>query len=145
MLEFPPLDEREILNLLDVGTYEFYTFKAEDTTSKKSGRPMIKLILKVIDKNGEERTVTDYLIDTMLYKVKHYCDSVGLEEEYKSGNLNAALCEGRSGKVKIIIDEPEEDSAFNPKNAVKDYVKHLKPIEKPADPTGEFLNDAIPF
>lgn len=144
MFSFVPQTEQEILNLMPAGIYDFYVNQAELTTSKKSGKPMIKLDLRVLDANGTEKVVIDYLIDTMMYKVKHFCDSVGLEAEYLSGVFDADMCIGKNGKCKIIIDEPEIDSPFNAKNAIKDYVKRDK--NAPKEPEKPFIDDEkLPF
>ena len=141
MLSFRPQTEREVLNLLDVGIYDFYVKKAEIAYSKKSGAPMIKLTVAVIGDLGREHVLTDYLMEAMMFKLKHFADAVGLEEEYNQGNLLAAMCEGRSGKLKIIIEEPDPNSQYNPKNVIKDYVKAEKAeIKKDND----FVDSDIP-
>ena len=55
----------------------------------------------------------------MQWKIKHFCESVGLEAEYQAGELTGALCSGRSGKVKIGT-QPAKDG-YPPKNVIKDY------------------------
>ena len=147
-MKFNPLPESEVLNLLPVGEYEFYVKDAEDTVSQKSGAEMIKLTIAVIDKNGNERTVFDYLLESMMYKVKHFADAVGLEAEYEAGGYSAASCKNRSGKCKIIIDQPEEGSPYNPKNAVKDYVKRnpdAEPIKREPEKEKELFDEDLPF
>jgi hypothetical protein len=141
MLSFRPQTEREVLNLLDAGIYDFYVKKSELAYSQKTRNPMIKLTIAVIGDLGREHVLTDYLMESMMYKMKHFCDAVGLEKEYESGNLLAEMCDGKSGKVKIFIDDPGDNSAFNPKNAVKDYVRAVK--EMPTK-DNDFIDSDIP-
>lgn len=147
-MKFNPLTEAEVADLMPVGEYDFYVKEAKDTVSKKSGAEMIKLTLGVIDKNGRERTIFDYLIDSMMYKVKHFADSVGLEKEYESGGYSAIQCENQSGKCKIIIDEPDPASPYSPKNAIKDYVKrdpNAASVQTAPAKTDDLFNDDLPF
>jgi hypothetical protein len=146
MFGFTPLSELECLNLMQPGEYDFSVEKAEPKVSKKTGKDMIMLTLRVYDNLGRERVVIDHLIDSLMYKVKHFCDSVGLEAEYAAGGFLPEICVGRSGKCKIIIDEPEEGSPYQPKNAVKDYIKRTaSQIAKEPVKDDGFGDKDIPF
>lgn len=103
--------------LLPAGEYDFEVVTAEDRISK-SGNEMIEVGLLVFAGDAK-RTVKDYLMEKMAYKLRHYCYAVGLGKEYESGELTAALCVGRTGRVKLKV---EEQDGFRPKNAVADYV-----------------------
>lgn len=142
MFNFQPLTEQECLNLLPDGEYSFLVKDAESTTSKRTGLPMMKLILDVYDHKGRAHSVTDYLIESLMYKVKHFCDSVGLEKEYSSGQFTPNDCINKSGMVKIIVDEPS-DPKYLPKNAVKDYIKPQ--LNNDSLKANEIVDDKIPF
>ena|SRR3990167_6024105 len=120
-LEFQPKTEEELKTfvLLPEGEYDFDVIGAEEQTSK-SGNAMIKLTLKVYGYNGEITTVYDYLLASLEYKIKHFCDTAGLVAEYEAGTLSADMCSNRSGKCKLKIDK-DKNGVYEDKNAVKDY------------------------
>lgn len=143
-MNFPPLSEEEVLNLLPNGEYDFLVKAAEDKVSK-AGNDMIKLTISIWDDKNIEHTIFDYLLTSMMYKVKHFADSVGLEAEYKAGGYTADHCVNKSGRCKVFIDNPE-DSNFPPKNAIRDYIKGTVKIEPPKPHPDQNLFDSdIPF
>lgn len=121
-MKFQPKSEDEIQRelLLPAGSYDFQVADAEEKTSK-SGNPMIAVKLQVFDGDGGHRFVMDYLMEKMAFKFRHFCDSTASLDLYNSGSLTAKDCVGRCGKVKLAVEEQE---GYNPKNTVKDYVKH---------------------
>lgn len=149
-MRFQPLSEVELLNLLPDGDYDFLVKAAEDTVSKKSGAPMIKLTLSIWDTNNYERTVFDYIMPAIMRKLKHFADAIGIEDLYEAGGYSANDCVNKSGKCKIITDM-KEGSTFDPSNVVKDYIKRdpnssappERLIDKQADTSG--FADDVPF
>lgn len=152
MLNFKPVTEEKALGLLPAGEYSFTVMHAENATSKK-GNQMIKLSLEIYDNNGLARYVTDYLMEALAYKLRHFCDTTGLEEKYQQGQFDASDCIGKSGQCKLKVEKTED---YAPKNAVQDYVKNVKPATvnstgiktKPhndAGPEDDFISDDIPF
>lgn len=126
------------------GVYDFDVTSASDETSK-NGNEMIAVVLKVYDQDGETRTVRDWLLEAMAYKLRHACETVGLDHEYEAGTVSAADFEGRSGKVKLKI---EKSSGFPDKNVVADYVVEaavLKPAPVQKQMVSADLDDDIPF
>jgi hypothetical protein len=101
---------------LPPGAYAFEVLKAEETTSK-NGNDMIKLSLQVM---GPEYDVyvNDWLLQKVLHRLMHFCETAGLEEQFVAGNLTADDCQGATGRV---ILEIEDKPGFSPKNKVKDY------------------------
>ena len=151
MFTFEPMTEDEIkaLNLIDPGVYDFEVIKAEQRTSK-SGNPMIELVLKVRDMNDRERQITDYLVNmkSMMFKIKHFADSVGLQDKYAQGTFSERDCVGRSGKVEITIQKGQPNpngGMYADKSAVKDYIMTDKGAVKYDASTGEMKDDDIPF
>lgn len=145
MFRFDPFTEQEALNLLQPGDYHFKIKEAELTSSKSSGKEMIKLKLEVMGSDNNIHTITDYLTYSLKYKLIHFCQAVGLEKEFEMGQFSAIECIDKVGKCKIIINQPDPGSQYNPKNSVKDYIKRdsNEPIHSglPADN----LDDSIPF
>ena len=145
---FQPLSEEEIkaLNIIEPGIYDFEVLDAQEKISK-SGNPMIEMQIKVWDLHGKEKTITDYMVSTpkMLYKVKHFCDSVGLTQKYESGSFAPYDCIGKTGKLNLTIQKSND---YPDKNSIKDYVVYAKmegsnvsPIKK----DDSFINDDLPF
>lgn len=155
---FPPMteDELQALNMVDDGIYDFEVVKATQKTSK-SGNQMIELQLLVWDKSGKAHTVFDYLVSitSMVYKIKHFCDTVGLDKEYLAGNFDVMQCDGRRGKAHIIVQagQPNSNGGMYPdKNAVRDYVmtdagavKVDLSGSKSPEPKDQLSDDDIPF
>jgi hypothetical protein len=120
-LEFTPKTEEELKSvMLEKGEYDFDVIGAEEQTSK-SGNAMIKLTLKAYGHNGETAIVYDYLLAALEYKVKHFCDTAGLTNEYQMGILTSDMCLNKCGKCKLDIQHDKEGK-YDPKNVVKDYI-----------------------
>lgn len=122
-LEFQPKSEEELKKtiLLPDGEYDFDVTGAEEAVSKTSGKEMIKLTLKVYALDGNTTPVYDYLLSSLEYKIKHFCDTAGLQTEYQMGILTADMCLNRCGKVKLGIQK-DKTGQYEDKNVVKDYV-----------------------
>lgn len=125
-------------NLMDPGVYNFIVLKAEEKKSKTSGDEMIELVLKVIDMNGREHKVFDYLMDKepMDYKIRHIYECADLLSKYESGDISASDLINVKGKVKVTIRK-DKTGHYGDKNTVLDYF-----INK--DSSVEF-DDVIPF
>ncbi len=129
-MQFVPKTEQELQDalMLEPGIYEFEILKAEEATSKTSGKPMIKVTLKVFSHNGSTRQVTDYLMEAMAWKLRHFFGAVGLAKEYDSGELSPEACIGRTGRLSLKVEPGKGD--FGPKNSVKDYVEPKEGADK---------------
>lgn len=129
-MQFAPKTDKELAEALlwPKGEYDFEVLEAVDAVSK-SGNDMIKL--KLCCFFGEkQKQVTDYLLASMEHRLKHFCDAAGLAEVYAKGELSAELCKGRTGKVKLKV---EEQPGYNPKMAVADYVKPAEGATVPGE------------
>jgi hypothetical protein len=153
-MRFQPKTEEELQaeSVLPAGTYDFECIEAADTVSKNNN-DMITAKIKVFGPDGGFRLVTDYLMEKMAYKLRHFCESTGLMAAYESGDLMARHCEGRTGKVVLQVD-PERKSedgmkTFRPKNSVKDYIGTSAQRGKQAVPAmggaSDLEDDDIPF
>lgn len=145
---FKPMTEEEFstYKLLEEGDYEFEVVKSTRKTSK-SGNAMAELNIGVWDKEGKQYFIYDYLVFSNvplnIKKIKHFCDAVGLQDQYKQGIIPDAL-EGNSGKVSIGTKDKESNGngGFYPaKNFVIDYISSNSKKEK----TDNFIDDELPF
>lgn len=161
-MNFTPKSEDEIQreNLLPEGAYPFKVIKAEASKSKK-GNDMIAIQIRVFADDGSQSTVFDYLLEAMAFKLRHFCEEVGLLDKYEAGTLEPEDCEQREGMVQLEIQEA--DGAYRAKNNVVDYgagddapSKPVPPARPPArtpaqrpatpkDPDLDVAPDDIPF
>ena len=125
-------------DLIAAGQYAASVKTAKEKVSKQ-GNEMIELILTVYGPNGSQVDVFDYLLstDAMQFKVKHFCESAGLD--YERGELQATDCENKSVKVNLEIKKQE---GYADKNNVKDYLPRATPVTVTAT---EANDDDIPF
>ncbi len=150
-MRIQPKTEAEIAddNLVMEGEYPFEVITAAETQSK-AGNDMLKLWINVVDPEGRNHGVWDYLVsmDSMAYKIRHFSESIGMLPEYERGELLAEALVGCTGKCKIAIQPAKGD--FAAKNVVKDYIKRTTPAPAKATvakskPPVEDMNDTIPF
>jgi hypothetical protein len=169
MFEFTPRTEEEVQKmsrppLLAEGEADFEVIRviSEDKGARlmsKSGNPMLQLTLKVWDKDGNEGKVDDWLVfmDVMMFKIKHFWDSVGKPEVFASGKFDPGDCFGKCGKLKLTIQKGNEkprdkwkgsEPEFYPdRNSVKDYIEFSKDKanRKTKENDAPFFDDDIPF
>lgn len=142
-MKFEPKTKAELAvkNLLPKGWYDFEVMDAQDKVSR-AGNEMIAVKLRVFDPNGGEKHVYDYLMEAVPEKLFDFCESVGLIDKYQAGTLTAEDCVNRAAKVKIAIDDKNEN--YDPKNVAKAYaaVDAIKPAPAAAPEPDE---DEIPF
>lgn len=122
-MKFTPKSEQEITreSLFEKGTYSFEVTKSENKVSK-SGNSMIKLQLVIFANESDlSKTVYDYIMPSLAFKLRHFCKATGLLEKYEKGTLDAEDCEGKTGKCYVGIEE-DESGKYMPKNTVKDYM-----------------------
>ena len=136
--DYDPMTEEEVqkarFQLLDEGEYDAVVDAATHEVSSK-GNQMIKLSLSVFDPNGVIVPVYDYLVFTkqMMWKVKHFCDSAGLEKEYMDKKFDALIADRQNVRVKLIVQDGSlipadklngkpQGSRYPTKNAVEDYL-----------------------
>lgn len=105
-----------------VGTYDFEVHDAADDVSKSSGEEMIKLTLYVFDTAGDKRTVFDYLpsAEKAQWKVRGFCQAVGLVAQYESGELDVNDIYQRTGKLKLGIRKAQGE--YPESNMVTAYI-----------------------
>ena len=148
-MKFPPKSEKEIqeMKLFPAGIYDFEVIKAVERESKV-GNPMIALKLMVFV-DDRVMYVNDYLVvmDSMAFKIRHFCEATGLLSIYEKGELDPQSLIGRFGRCDIQIQK-DKDGVYADRNAVRDYIP-INEIEKksvtklPEQTTLE--SDEIPF
>lgn len=146
MLNFSPQSETEILNLIPDGEYDFVVYESVKHLSK-SGNISIKLTLNVFDNNKQIHTIFCYLTSNFMFLLKHFCDSVGLEEAYSKGILSPEMCGGKRGRCKVIIEDAQEGTSYPPKNVIKDFLKpnSLQFTSGTGEIVPDFEREEIPF
>lgn len=152
MYTFTPMTEEEIdsASLLTEGTYDFEVKKSIRKLSK-SGNAMSEILVIVYDKDGKQHSLFDYLVFSQvplcIRKVKHFCEAVGLIDQYNKGELSEDFG-GYSGKLQIGIsdEKPNPNGGVYPKkNIVIDYIKADNAKENLAEKKDEFFSDDVPF
>jgi hypothetical protein len=138
------------------GVYDFEVMSAEDAVSR-AGNDMIALELAVFNKSGERRTIRDWLMEAIAYKLRHAAEACGVVKLYDKGTLDAVDFVGKTGKLKLGV-QPGQDG-YGPKNTVKDYVsdeadgraevraqeRQVTRSRPAAGPAPSDLDDEIPF
>lgn len=126
-MRFAPKTEQEIqtMALLEPGIYQFQVSSAINEVSK-SGNEMIKLSLLIWDKEGNTHHLYDYLLEAMAYKLRHFCETMGLINKYEQGELHPSDCIGKQGHIELVIQEgkfKDNGERYPNRNAVKDYIQ----------------------
>jgi len=154
---FPPMTEEELtaINLVDE---DVYNFRVEKSTRKvsKQGNPMCEIAISIWNEKlpNHKGLIFDYLVFSNvplnIKKIKRFCDTAGLHEEYKRGELPEDLT-GLQGKAAIGIQDPmpkPNGGYYDRKNVVVEYVvtdKGAVKSELGGKPGTPEFNDDIPF
>jgi hypothetical protein len=146
-MQFTPKTESQLqeATLWPAGEYDFEIVQATEKNSK-AGNPMFELKLQMF--NGEKsRFLTDYIVCTMEFKLRHFFESIGRIKDYDSGNVDAGRLQGAAGRL-VIKHEPAKDN-FPAKMVVKDYCKQA-PKQHPNEASTPTSNeptdtDDVPF
>ena len=122
-MQFEPKTDKEIseLGLWPAGEYNFTIAKAEEWISQSSGKESIKLTMNVVSSDAKSRVVFDYITPKFASKWKHCAKVCGLMAKYDTGSIDAADFEGKSGVLKLDIQEGTPQFP-NSKNSVVDYI-----------------------
>lgn len=145
-----PLTREEVKlgDMIQPGIYPFEVLDAVDEISKSSGNDMIKLILKIYLPDGRVKTIFDYLLESMEYKMAHFFESVGAWSIYERGDFDSNDCIGKAGMVKIYIQK-DKSGLYPDKSAVQDYI--LDDTQKDAklarikSAAPDMIDDDLPF
>ena len=121
-MTFAPKTDKQLAeeNLLPGGEYDYEVMEVTEQFSK-SGNEMVKLRLRIFHGESGTRTLTDYLLEAMAGKLKHFCTSHGMQDKYDAGTLCADDCMGLTGRVRIGIKK-DKTGQYPDQNTVFDYV-----------------------
>lgn len=157
---YNPLSEDEVqkarFDLLEDGDYDGVVISAKRAMSK-SNNIMADIIVRFFDASGKEYDIRDFLVFTlkMLFKVKHFCDSAGLQKEYLDGTFEPEMALNQHIRAHVVRQPGSEipvdklqgkpfGSKYPDKNAVDDYLIG-KSAAKPIPKKDDFIDDNIPF
>lgn len=160
IFDYEPLTEEQAMkaryHLLQDGEYDAYVEQSLPKISAKNNA-MIELKLAVFDMYGKAYPIKDFLMcaTNMIWKIRHFSVSAGLEKEFNEKKFTAELAENKN--VRVIIgtqlgNEIPEDklngkpkgSRYPYKNIVEDYVVR-KEFASSTAKQDEFINDEMPF
>lgn len=135
-MKFQPKTEKQIAEdgLRKAGVYSFEIVDAVEAVSKKNNE-MIKLVVRLYNSGGDDcGTITDYLLESLAYKLRHAAEACGLIEKYDSGFLSSDDFIGKTGELKLTIKK-DKTGQYPDQNVVSDYV-----VKKSVE-----LDDDMPF
>ena len=141
--------EIQAMMVMPEGTYPFVVLESKERVSK-NGNDMIELKLEVLDDQNRPHTIFDYLLASMAFKLKHFCEATGLSDKYDADDLTAADCLRKRGYVELKADKAPrivDGREYPPKNSVKDYIVEKPEKEVPFNsaPAEAGMNDDIPW
>lgn len=154
-MRLTPKSEQQIQNenLLPLGEYDFEILDAEETTSK-AGNDMIKMKVKIFTDDHGERTIFDYLMENVAYKLRHAAEACGLLESYESGVLDAEDFKRKVGRCKIGVQK-DKSGQYPDRNVIQDYLIDAPKGDAPKPASsyarrqpamaGGHIDDDIPF
>lgn len=125
-MQFTPINEDEYAHrgLWPRGWYAATIPTGEEDVIEgisKNGNPFFKVNIHVFNETGSFRNVATYIMagGKAQWQLRAAAEAFGVLENYKSGTLDAEDLRGRSGFVKIDIEEGDE--RYGPKNVVRNY------------------------
>ncbi len=151
MFEFPPLDEAEAMENKGFPKLKdgWYDFEPGQTPNGNSKTEVVQLI---VHENQEYKVWDTFVgVKNMMWKFRHYCETTGLEENYKTGKIEPHLLMRRTGKC-YVTTQPEKPNpnggVYKSRNIIEDYLGHTKMSEMmdkapELGKTDEFINDAL--
>jgi hypothetical protein len=153
---YKAMSEEEVMgarfSLLPEGEYDAVV-KISTHRFSQQGNVMADMYLSVFDEAGNSHDVRDFLVFTekMLWKVKHFCDSAGLEKAYLSEQFNPDMAAQKRVRIKLGIKKGELvpsdklngkpfGAVYPDKNVVQDYLKKEK-VENERYPNKAYGSD----
>lgn len=103
---FEPLPESQYFARLDTC----------ELMQSSTGKPMLKMTWVVIDGEFEGRKLFDYVVLTVDWKVKQYCNMAGIES---GSQLDTKDFEGIEALINVIQEERTDGKGIS--NRIKDF------------------------
>lgn len=144
-LQYKKITEQEdqMRHLLEKGEYPFHVKSIKEGKTKNNKYDMLTLDIAVMDINGREITVKDWvvLMDEMAWKLRHLAATCDVLNLYDDNLLQSKDFLGKNGVVKLGIREYENEE--HEKRLVNYVIDYIKPdCAKKSD---SFLDDDIPL
>lgn len=153
-MQFKPKTDDELYPKYKEGDAQFEVISAKDG-STQGGVPYLELNLKFYDADGRQGFVHDWLYgtDKSIWKLKGFCDSVGLDVEYMTGDITPQMCSRKTGICVLSYRKNKETG--KDELSIARYVKEKQEANK-ADTVKQqsssqtasmdkFEDDDIPF
>ncbi len=127
-MQFKPCSEQELADrkLWAKGVYPFEIIEAEEKRSK-AGKTMIELHVTITDRNGQARTVRDYLLGEMPDHLRNCCIACGLLDKYETGVLSHDDFVGKRGRLQLTIEKAKKNSGWPDRNVIAEYLVSTLP------------------
>lgn len=140
-------EEDKMRNVLAKGEYPFSIISVEFKRTKDGLNQMLALELIVLDINGREKKIKDWVVfmDDMMWKFKHLCETCGLMDKYANDLVQAKDFLGKNGVVKLSVADYEKDGDTMKVNKVVDYIKPNKLKAVAQNNSNDFVDDEILF
>lgn len=120
--------------------YDGEIASVEETKSKSSGADMLKLGVKVYNKAGQEKIITDYIVNpTGLFKLEQIARAFGKGAEFKANAFDVFTVREKRLTVSLGIQQSDE---FGDKNTVKKYSAAKGGAPRPAPATAGSISRA---
>ncbi|MBZ5673690.1 MAG: hypothetical protein LAP61_05530 [Acidobacteriia bacterium] len=153
-MSYQPIDEKEyaMRNVWPKGWYGATVVTAADSVVEQTsakGNVMFKTQIDVYNQSGAFKRITCYIIASgqAAWQLRSAAEAFGVLDQYRAGTLRPDDLKGRSGFVKLGIDE-DETGQYEPKNVIADYRKELpkKVAQTMQQPhSADLTDDSIPF
>lgn len=155
-MHFTPMSEEEAAaQSADLWPDAIYDYEVRDASEETSaaGNAMTKMEVWIYNQAGSRRLLFDYLVasEKAAWKIRSFCESCNLLEQYKTGALMVADIVGRTGRCQVVTQKA--DGAYPAKNVIRGYVKTkaAAPVSgsgtaphRTKVPAGD-IDDEIPF
>lgn len=153
-MQFTPIDEKEYA-MRDVWPSGWYAATIGDAPTSviekisKSGNNMFQVNLIVYGENGGFKLLTAYIMadGKAAFQLREAAEAFGVLEQYREGKLTAEDLKGKSGYVKLGIEE-DLTGQYKPKNKIVSYRAELpkNAVTPKVDANAPLLgDDEIPF
>lgn len=146
-------NEMSAFKILAEGEASFKVQEVIETTSKKTGEEMLKIVLQITDSKGDTGLVDDYIVASGPWKLHALCKAIGHPEFYNDssdGRLNTMKLIAEKGRCKIKTDKPDNPN-FKERTIIASYIDIVKNEEKAqaaaelAAAQANFPDDSLPF
>lgn len=149
-MKFIPLTNEQIDAIsptFEPGLNEFIVKDAIQKTSK-AGNEMIELKLEVSDNKDHTALIYDYIVskDNCMWKLKNFCEQVGLIENYNIGFIEPSDCLNKTGTC--ITRYRKATTEFSERLIIKEYCKKDNdslPTKTESNGSSVIIDDSIPF